>query len=91
MGLNKFEKCHPEHQENLEYCCFKSNKVFCQTCWFRDSHPFKCFSSRCGHFEKLAHLVIDKNLEMKVMHHTAEMASSYEVYEKFYRRIYQFK
>ena len=91
MGLNKFEHCNPAHRENFEYCCFKTNKVFCSSCWYRDSHPYRCQSTRCGHYEKLAHLVIDKTFEIKVMNYTAEMSSSQEKFENFYRRFFQLK
>lgn len=91
MGLNKFEQCSPSHATDFEYCCFRSNKVFCQSCWCRDSHPYKCHSTRCGHYEKLAHLVIDKTLEMKVMHHTAGMSSAKDKFDIFCKQFFQLK
>lgn len=68
MSLSRFKPCDPAHSQEFEYCCFKSNRVFCQTCWYKEVHPYRCYSSQCGHFEKLAYLVIDRTLEMKVMH-----------------------
>lgn len=51
----------------------------------------RCPSSRCGHYEKLAHLVIDKVLEMKTLYYTSEMSSAFDKYKGFKNSILKLK
>lgn len=69
----------------------KTNTIYCRYCWYKDNHPYRCSSSRCGHYEKLAHSVIDKNLEMKIMQFTASMCSSYDKFINNFRAFDRFK
>ena len=90
MNFNNFVKCSEEHENDYEFCCLRDKKIFCSECWYKH-HALRCPSSRCGHYEKLAHLVIDRVLEMKTLFYTSEMSSSLEKYKIFRNNIIRMK
>ena len=82
MVLQKFNMCDPTHAKEFEFCCIKDNRVFCGKCWYLTEHNRQCQSTRCGHYQKLAHLVINRALELKNIHYLKSMSSNAEACEK---------
>jgi hypothetical protein len=58
-------------------------------CWFRTEHFRYCYSSRCGQYDKIAHLVLNRALEYKNSKLLESMCESHPSYEALRVRFLQ--